>query len=97
MATESAAKKEVAAIVRRVMPSVVIARIDSKSILDSDGEKSLSITIIVRDLPPKEESVKLVEVVDLFRTWLVKHGDERFPYFRLMSEQDEREIQHANS
>jgi hypothetical protein len=87
---------EVTAIVQRKMPSAKVNRVTAKPFIDSDSENSLSITVFVLDRPPDEETGKLVEVVDEFRTWLVGRSDERFPYFRLLSEADERELQQIN-
>jgi len=90
-------KAEVGTIVRRNMPSVDVVRIDPKPVTDSDGEPSLRITVVVRQHPPRDESRKLSDVVDQFRTWLAKRDDDRFPYFRLISEQEERELQQTDS
>ncbi|MGD0864043.1 MAG: hypothetical protein ABSA49_00660 [Rhizomicrobium sp.] len=97
MITTDEMKVEVTKIVGRVMPSVEIARVNSKAITDSNGDASIAITIVVRQRPPRKEAEKLVEVVDQFRTWLVNRNDERFPYFRLLSEDEERELQKADS
>lgn len=87
---------EVTAIVQKKMPSARVNRVVAKPIIDSDSENSLSITVVVHDRPPEREAGKMVEVVDEFRTWLVGRSDERFPYFRLLSEADERELQQIN-
>jgi hypothetical protein len=86
----------VAEILGQTMPSAEVARVNARPMIDSDGEKSLSITVIVRERPNGEEAVRLVEVVDKFRTWLLSYDDDRFPYFRLRSESEEREIQEAS-
>lgn len=87
---------QVTAIVQKKMPSAKVNRVVARPFIDSDSQNSLSVTVFVHDRPPDDETGKLVEVVDEFRTWLVGRGDERFPYFRLLSEADERELQQIN-
>lgn len=85
-------KAEVKKIFNQKIPSVQIVRIDAAPMVDSDGANSLRIRIIVNKRPPPKEARRLVEVADRFQTWLINHHDDRFPYFRLLSKNEEREI-----
>jgi len=90
-------KAEVVEIVRGLMPSADVVRVDVEPKTDSGGDASLAVRIVTQQRPPREETARLVEVVDKFRTWLIAHDDERFPYFRLLSEDEEREVERADS
>lgn len=92
-ATPDEMKVEIQRLFGEKIPSAQIVHLEIDPIIDSAGESSLRIKVVVRRRPPREESKRLIEVVDLFRTWLVNHDDERFPYFRLLSEDEERHLQ----
>jgi hypothetical protein len=96
MPNENEMKVKATEIVEKIMPSAKVVRVDAGPMIDSDGEQSLSVAIVVRERPASEETARLVEVVDRFRTWLVSQGDDRFPYFRLRSESEERELREAS-
>jgi hypothetical protein len=92
MPPESEMKAKAAKFIEQIMPSADVVRVSAQPVADSHGEKSLSIRVVVRERPASEESARLVAVVDKFRTWLVSRNDDRFPYFRLLSEREEQEI-----
>ncbi|HEX3664656.1 MAG TPA: hypothetical protein VHU23_05435 [Rhizomicrobium sp.] len=96
MVSDTEMNAKVAEIVEKTMPSAEVVHVDTRPMTDSDGEKSLSVTVVVRERPASEETALLVDVVDKFRTWLVTRNDDRFPYFRLRSENEEREIREAS-
>jgi hypothetical protein len=97
MPTEAEMNGKVAEIARRRLPSAEITRVSVQPYVDWYGENSLSATILVRERPPQDEQARLAEIVDEFRTWLGQHDDDRFPYFQLLSEQDEKELEEMSS
>jgi len=96
MPTKVEMEGKIGEILGRIMPAAVVERIEARAMVDSVGENSLSIKVIVRERPPEQEVARLFEVVDEFRTWLASRDDERFPYFRLLSRAEEREIQEVD-
>lgn len=90
-------KIEIDRIIRSAIPSIDIVRIDAVDRADSDGQRSVFITAVIRERPldPRGLARKSSIIVDQLRTWMDEHGDERFPYFDFMTEQDEQELQQA--
>ena len=77
------------------MPSLQIARLEVSDYFDWEGIEALSLKIVARQRPPRAEASNMVVFVDQLRTWLALRGDERFPYVRLITESEERELQRA--
>jgi len=88
-------KAQTELILARIFPAVEIRTIEADETLDSGGDESLRITIVVRQRPPRAEAQKMSNVVDQLRSWLAAKGDDRFPYVKLLSEAEERRLQHA--
>lgn len=88
-------ESEARALLARIIPSLEIARLDVTDSVDSDGEPSLRLKIVARQRPPRDDTQNMPVFVDQLRTWLALRKDERFPYVRLITESEERELQHA--
>ena len=90
-------KVELGRIIQANIPTIKLIRIEATEGSDSDGQQSLWIKAIIRTRPlePREMAQKSNAVVDQLRTWMTKYGDERFPYFDFLTEQDEKEIREA--
>jgi hypothetical protein len=92
MKSGEALKKELVKILRQKMPSVHVVGVNSSSMTDSSGEAGVAITIVTRQRPPRDEAPRLIEVVDDIRTWLINRDDQGFPYVRLLTEDEAREV-----
>lgn len=78
---------------KRNYPEFDVARVDVREITDSTGDPSLDITVILHSRPEKLDPMKDWRVMDQFRTWLItQEDDDRFPYFRLLTEDEERDL-----
>ena len=90
-------KVELERIIRSIIPSIDIIRIDADDRTDSEGQRSLFITSVIkkRPLDPRELARRTSKIVDQLRTWMSGHDDDRFPYFDFLTEQDEQELQQA--
>jgi hypothetical protein len=86
---------EARTILSRIMPSLQIARLEAGDYFDWEGNEALSLKIVASQRPPREEASKMVVFVDQLRTWLALRDDERFPYVRLLTESEERDLLHA--
>jgi hypothetical protein len=87
---------EVTQLLKAKLPKADVARVDVTDTIDSDGEPSLNIWIVFKARPPKSDMRQAKAIVDELRTWLANHGDERFPYFSFVTEQDEKELSAIN-
>ncbi len=87
-------KAAVGEIVHTMLPSVAIIRVDAQDRADSDGQRSLFITVIIdqRPLDPRRFARISNGIVNQLRGWLTGHDDDRFPYFDILTEQDEKEL-----
>ncbi|MBV8799320.1 MAG: hypothetical protein JOY77_08710 [Alphaproteobacteria bacterium] len=81
-------------LVARNIPSVHVVRVSSDPIVDSTGDDSLGIRVVL-DARPADQSSKYATVVDQLRTWLAEQEDQRFPYIDFITEQEEQELQQA--
>lgn len=81
-------------LVARNIPAVQVVRVNSEPIVDSTGDDSLGIGVVL-SARPEDQSAKYAAVVDQLRTWLAEQEDERFPYIEFITEQEETELQQA--
>jgi hypothetical protein len=88
-------RRETRSIVERVSPSIDVLRIDAEEMVDSAGDISLQVTVLVKQRP--SHTARFVSnVVDQLRSWLVSKRDDRFPYVNLITESEERELQRVD-
>lgn len=92
LADLTAAENELRNIVVRAFPRSEIVHASVEASLDSENEPSLVARVVLKQRPLQAEMRKTSQVVDEFRTWLSRNGDDRFPYFEVLSEEDEREL-----
>lgn len=85
-------ENEVKHLLDRNYPELDVARVDVRDIIDSAGEPSLDVIVILRRRPAKRDIERNWQVMDQFRTWLAGRNDDRFPYFRFLTEQEERDL-----
>ncbi len=78
---------------RRHAPKLSVARIVVEPKVDSLGDDSLRVVLILRKRPadPVLFREQLLRVIDETRGMLAAEGDLRFPYFEVTSEKDEKE------
>lgn len=90
-------RSAVAQIVQTELPSVEMIRVDAQDRFDSDGQRSLFITAIIKQRPlaPRQLARVSSSIVNQLRAWLGGHDDDRFPYFDFLTEQDEQELRDA--
>jgi len=87
------AQKEVRELLKARFPKARVSRVDVEESSDSDGEPSIKVKVVFRARPAREYlRYERSRLVDAFRTWLASKSDDRFPYFTLVSEQDEKEL-----
>jgi hypothetical protein len=86
-------KSEVTGLLKENFPKAAVSRVDVEEAFDSEGEPSFNVRVVFRSRPPKHDMrYARTSVIDKTRTWLSKHGDERFPYFSFVTDQDEKEL-----
>ena len=85
-------KDQVEHLLARNTPELDVARVRVKEIVDSSGDPSLDVRVILRRRPERRDVQRTWAVSDQFRTWLAEHGDERFPYFEYLTEEEERDL-----
>ncbi len=83
---------EVRQLLKAKLPKASVARVDVREGADSEGEASLNVEVVFSFPPAKDEMRQANNVIDEFRTWLTQKGDDRFPYFSFLTEQDKKEL-----
>jgi hypothetical protein len=84
-------------IVKRTVPLLDVVRVETIPYLDSTGDPSYAAKVIIRRRLGPEEMQKMPQVVDQLRTWMASKDDDRFPYVRVITEDEERELQALES
>jgi len=92
MTSEKDIRTAVESILHRTLPSLRVVRIEASEIIDTSGDESLDVKVVVRERPSRELARRTADVVDQLRTWLAERQDERFPYFHLTTEREEAEL-----
>jgi hypothetical protein len=73
-------------------PDLRVATVRIREITDSIGDPSLDITVLLQERPERIDQEKTWRAMDQFRTWLANRDDDRFPYYRFLTEDEEREL-----
>ncbi|HXE31358.1 MAG TPA: hypothetical protein VN515_06115 [Terriglobales bacterium] len=91
---QTAIQKKLADLVNEELPQAQLLAVSVRESATYDGEPSLAAEIIFREIPAGGTTRPMARVIDRFRTWLSTEKDEeRFPYVRVFSEQDKRELE----
>lgn len=81
-------------LIRENFPQADLVRVSVRESANYEGEPSLAVDAIFREVPKAGTSRPMARVLDKFRTWLsTEKDDDRFPYIRVFSEEDEREFE----
>jgi hypothetical protein len=92
MTSEKDVTAAVEHILARTLPSLRIIRIEATDLIDTSGDESLDVKIVVGERPSRELARKTADVVDQLRSWLAEQHDSRFPYLHLTTEREEAEL-----
>jgi hypothetical protein len=90
---QAAAERKIRELLRAHMPRVEPLRVEVREGADFSGDPSLFVDIVLRKRPVPYRPGEKSAIIRSFRTWLAKEAeDDRFPYLRLVSEADLREL-----
>jgi hypothetical protein len=82
---------EIEKLLKAQFPQAELDRIEFQEAPDFDGEPSIFVTVYFKDRPSRDEMREAIHIVDKFRTWLANREDDRFPYFRYLTEREKAE------